>query len=367
MNTKQTILIVDDVSDNVDILVNILSKHDLITAIDGQTALNIVQEENIDLILLDIMMPHMDGFEVCTALKNNPKTSHIPVIFLTAKGNTKDVERGFSLGAVDYITKPFSPAELISRTTTHLNLRAYEKDLERRVQVEIQKNNVKEQMVHQQSKQAELGDSLMHIAHQWKQPISTIGSINLLFRTQIESDMKLSKEDILKKLDKIDDLIQFMSQTANTFTEFYKPSNTLQAFSLKDSIQSVLNISKATLKYEGIAVKIESGEYDNTYGNENEFTQVVFSIINNARNIFKIRKVTEPQLKIIIENSKVSIMDNGGGIEKDIIDQMFLAFKSTTNGNGVGLYIAKEIIEKNNGSIHAHNNDEGAVFTIEFK
>ena len=109
MSNAQTILIVDDVKENVDILVELLNEHDLVTALDGQVALDIVDEEDVDLILLDIMMPEIDGFEVCRRLKSNLKTAHIPIIFLSAKDKHEDIQEGFSLGAVDYITKPFNP------------------------------------------------------------------------------------------------------------------------------------------------------------------------------------------------------------------------------------------------------------------
>lgn len=93
---------------------------------------------------------------------------------------------------------------------------------------------------------------------------------------------------------------------------------------------------------------------------------MIFSIINNARDIFKLRKIEHPVLKIEIGDHKLSISDNGGGIDEDIIDDIFLPFKSTTNGNGIGLYIAKEIVEKNNGTISVSNKDGGAEFNIEF-
>ena len=123
-NQKATLLIVDDISDNIDVLRGIL-KNDfkLKIATDGDKALKISQgKSKPDLILLDIMMPGIDGYEVCKQLKNNYKTSDIPVIFVTAKGEVKDESYGFDMGAVDYITKPVSPALVLRRVNTHLNL-----------------------------------------------------------------------------------------------------------------------------------------------------------------------------------------------------------------------------------------------------
>jgi len=366
MKNMQTVLIVDDARENVDVLVELLNEYDLVTALDGNTAIEIANEEDIDLILLDIMMPIMDGFEVCSILKNNIRTSHVPIIFLSARDKHEDMQQGFELGAVDYITKPFNPNELLSRVDTHLELRAYEKNLEIRVKQEIKKNKQKQQMIHQQSKQAALGELLMHIAHQWKQPLSSLSSINLNQKIKLEQEVEISDEDLIADVEKSQNLISFMSGTVETFRNFYQPSYSSEIFSLKDSVEKVLNISEATLKYDDINVIFNSSETKDTFGNANEFTQVVFSIINNARDIFKLRNIKQPVLKIQVQDHKLSISDNGGGIDKDIINDIFLPFKSTTNGNGIGLYIAKEIVEKNNGKISVSNKDDGAEFNIEF-
>lgn len=122
---RHTILIVDDIPKNIELAANILqSKNYNITfATSGDAALEKVQSIDFDLILLDVMMPGMDGFEVCRHLKDNPKTKDIPIIFLTAKSETENVVKGFELGAVDYVTKPFSTEELLARVKTHIDIR----------------------------------------------------------------------------------------------------------------------------------------------------------------------------------------------------------------------------------------------------
>ncbi|QOY52402.1 hybrid sensor histidine kinase/response regulator [Candidatus Sulfurimonas baltica] len=367
MQKKQTILIVDDTKENIDVLMELLCEFDLITALDGQTALDIVNaEENIDLILLDIMMPEMNGFEVCKILKNSSKTKHIPIIFLSAKSKQEDTQRGFELGAVDYITKPFNPNELISRTNTHLKLRAYEKNLEKRVADEIAKNKLKEQMIYQQSKQAVPGELLMHIAYQWKQPLATLGSINLLNKLKLEADSSADNKELIKSVKKSEELIMFMSDTIETFKHFYQPSHVDKNFLISECILDVLSIIEATFYFDNIKIYIISHEEEETFGNRNEFSQVVFSILNNAREIFKIRGTKDPEIHIAIENKKISIRDNGGGIDEDLIDDIFLPFVSSHNRAGTGLYLSKEIVEKNSGVITASNTNDGAKFTIEF-
>jgi putative two-component system response regulator len=118
------ILIVDDTETNLDILVETLGEdYEVAVAMDGPTALSLAQAQTPDLILLDIMMPGMDGYEVCRRLMADPATAQTPVIFLTALTEVGDKTRGFAAGAVDYVTKPFEPAEIQARVRTHLSLR----------------------------------------------------------------------------------------------------------------------------------------------------------------------------------------------------------------------------------------------------
>ncbi len=118
---KATILVVDDTETNIDILLGLLDDYDVIVATDGQSALDIVKEDDIDLILLDIMMPGMDGYEVCAQIKNGKKD--IPIIFITAKLDEDSIEKAYEVGGDDYITKPFKPRELIVRIKTQLKVK----------------------------------------------------------------------------------------------------------------------------------------------------------------------------------------------------------------------------------------------------
>jgi len=134
MKTSDTsgVLIVDDSMLNIEILGEILEpEHRVFFAGDGETALKILQREAIDLVLLDILMPGMDGYEVCRRIKGAPETASIPVIFITAKNEVEDETKGFELGAVDYITKPVSPPIVRARVRTHLELKAQRDYLQR--------------------------------------------------------------------------------------------------------------------------------------------------------------------------------------------------------------------------------------------
>jgi putative two-component system response regulator len=132
---KPTVLVVDDMPDNIDVLVEILKdEYNIKVAIDGEAALKIASSKiPPDLILLDIMMPKMDGYDVCRRLKENVNTRKIPVIFVTSKGDVKDESLGFTIGAEDYILKPVSPPIVRARVATHLALYDQRRDLEEEV------------------------------------------------------------------------------------------------------------------------------------------------------------------------------------------------------------------------------------------
>ena len=120
---KAHILVVDDNPGDIDVLLELLQEYDVRTATDGTTALESVAIEKPDLILLDIIMPNMDGFEVCRRFKSNEETQNIPILFLSCRNDVDNIVKGFRLGGVDYVTKPYLPQEVIARIQTHLQLR----------------------------------------------------------------------------------------------------------------------------------------------------------------------------------------------------------------------------------------------------
>jgi len=125
------ILVVDDVKTNINILVDLLAEdYDILVALDGKTALETVDEERVDLILLDIMMPLMNGYEVCKILKQNAKTKDIPIIFITAMSDEESIEKAYLVGGSDYITKPFKPRELLARVKKELQVQTLIQELE---------------------------------------------------------------------------------------------------------------------------------------------------------------------------------------------------------------------------------------------
>ena len=158
---KQTVLVVDDTPANIDVLVGTLKgQYNVKAAINGNMALQIAKQTPPDIILLDIMMPEIDGFEVCQRLKSDYLTRRIPVIFVTAKIGVEDELRGLELGAVDYITKPISPPIVMARVKTHLALYDQNRELDRKVRLQTQQlHETRLQIIQRLGKAAEFKDN----------------------------------------------------------------------------------------------------------------------------------------------------------------------------------------------------------------
>lgn len=368
-NNIPTILIVDDNKSNIDVLLGTLNNYDIIAALSGQEALDIIKIEKIDLILLDIMMPILDGYEVCEILKSNSEYENIPIIFLTAKNDTEDIKKGFECGAIDYITKPFNPIELDIRLNTHIELLNYRNTLEKKVASAIEENRLQQELLFQKSKQAEIGELLMHISHQWKQPLSELGSINTLQMGRLEYNKTISEEEYKNYLEKNSEIISFMSETMQTFQNFYQPNQLSQFFDVKNAVDVAINMVKATFNYNDISLDLKSDEnLPSILGNQNEYTQIILSILNNAKNIFIERKVDNPKVLISINNIEnnvvLTITDNGGGIINKEINDIFSPFISSRKSTGMGLYLVKSICQKNSWNIEGMNENDGAKFIL---
>ena len=177
---KPLILIVDDTTKNIQVLGNMLySKgYNISVATSGKEALESVKAKTPDLILLDIQMPEMDGFEVCKNLKSNPSTKEIPVIFLTAVTDPEKIVHGFELGAVDYITKPLNPAELFMRVATHIEIKESRTKLE-------ELNATKDKF-------------FKIIAHDLRNPFAGIMGLSEIMENELKDNGKLNESTFLQ-------------------------------------------------------------------------------------------------------------------------------------------------------------------------
>jgi DNA-binding response OmpR family regulator len=352
---KKQILIIDDEPASIQLLSDILNQYDITASTDGSIGIQLAWEGDIDLILLDIMMPFQDGFEISKLLKSDPKTSKIPIIFITGKHDTDTIQKAFELGAVDYIAKPYCADELQARIKTHLQLASYHKGLEKKVQDALEQNLIQERLLHQSAKQAALGELLMHIAHQWKQPLSEIGSINVLNLGKLTSKEPLDIHSLKNSFKKIDQILKFMSNTVETFEDFYRPKDKIEFIDLHTIIQESLNIIDATLSFYDIKVHINKHSNPKVYVNPNEISQVLLNIISNAKDALLSSDIKYPKIIINIDTlddkGVITIQDNANEISEERIKDLFTPFSSTKNSTGIGLYMAKTILQKYEGSI----------------
>jgi len=206
MKTK-TILIVDDTVENLDILGSLLEKYDIIDAISGKDALEILEEETIDLILLDIMMPEMNGYEVCAKIQENPNTKNIPIIFITAKTDEDSIEKAYDIGGIDYVSKPFKPKELLAKVNRELTLQELQKELRIMATTDSLSGLYNRRYFTQSSEQ------IFHLSKREKQELSIImididkfKSINDNFGHKIGDDVIVYFANELKKIQRKSDL-----------------------------------------------------------------------------------------------------------------------------------------------------------------
>lgn len=223
----------------------------------------------------------------------------------------------------------------------------------------------------QQSKMAAIGEMISFIAHQWRQPLNRLASI--LMRVRIDVDQKVfDRGSFLKNLEEQEHLLEHLSETIESFRNFYKPSEPNTSFSPNEAIEHVLELISPTLKEYGISLEYTKCSDLILKGRQNELMHVLLTIINNATYIFSERKIKDPKISITTSlNNKdffITIQDNGGGISVKPIKKIFEPYFSKNRNNkssGMGLYISKLIIEDHfDGTLKVDNLDNGALFIV---
>ena len=255
------------------------------------------------------------------------------------------------------------------------------KSLEEKIQKAIAKAKEKEKLIQEQSRLAQMGEMISMIAHQWRQPLSSISSaaIDLQFKLQLEVfdlESKDGRAEMLKYLDKkhsnIIEYVHFLSDTIDDFRNFFKPDKAKQVVSLTTPINKTLDIVESSMLSHRIQIIKDFQTDDELSIYHNEMTQVLLNILKNSQDVFIDKKIENRKITISTkkENDKyiISISDTGGGIPQEVLPNIFDPYFSTKNeknGTGIGLYMSKIIIEKHhNGQLIAFNTKEGVEFKI---
>lgn len=362
-----TVLIVDDTEENLDILIEALSDdYDISVAMDGETALESLNQELPDIILMDIMMNGMDGYELCSKIKENIKLKDIPIIFLTAITDVESKAKGFELGAVDYITKPFEILEVKARVKTHLSLKL--------VQGELGEKNksLKDKAEELQSMISELEAFSYTVSHDLKSPLR---AIQLYLRTVIEEDVKmevLSKEMLKSAKNISGDMIEMIDKLLK-YSKMNGMNINKEEVKISDIFLTALNQYRDIYAEKSVKFEFETG-MPQVLADEILIRQVVDNIISNALKFTKNKE--KPHIiagcKKGNEEYIFYVKDNGVGFNKEYSKKLFNIFQrlhgeEEFEGSGIGLATVKKIVQKHGGKAWIEGKiNEGATvyFTL---
>ncbi len=372
MNSEEIhILVVDDTRSNVVLLQALLesSGYRITQANCGSAAIESVVKDRPDLILLDVIMPGIDGFETCIRMKSDDNSAHIPIIFVTSLSHPEDIKKGFEVGAIDYILKPIQELEVLARVTNQV--RGLER--QRLLRTDLMKTE----------KMASLGKMVGNIAHEVSSPIGVLKMAIESLHKGVHKATKALNDQALKK----SDLSDFLSQSAQAID--ISMSNVESTSAILNSFKSV-----AIDQCSNRIIKIDLGEYldtilltlrprlkrlDHVIKNKipsgvlittqpGALSQVIINLINNSiLHGFESIDIGEVIIRHRVKGSLLHIeyMDNGQGMEKSVIDKIFDEYfttKAGDGGNGLGMSIVKQLVEKElNGTISINSVINGGV------
>jgi signal transduction histidine kinase len=358
------VLVVDDIAKNLQVVGTMLRNagYVIMPATSGAKALEGVQLQLPDLILLDLMMPDMDGLEVCRRLKADPLTQAIPVIFLTASNEMEHLVKGFGIGAVDYITKPFNPPELLARVRTHLELK-HARDTILRYGQELSRLN------------EEKNEFMGIAAHDLRSPLNAVKGYTEMMRE--ESAMEQGERAEL--LDRIHDATTRMADMVRNLLDANRIERGEMQLNLAPTELSALMCSvteaqrpRATAKQQTIHPATEASV--TVPVDPNVMVQVLENLVSNAVKYSPAGKNIFVRLKKLSEAVRIEVQDEGPGLSVEDQKKLFgkfarLSAKPTggEHSTGLGLSIVKKMVEAMNGKVWCESElGRGATFIVEF-
>ncbi len=379
---KNTILIVDDTPENIDILVELLEGFDKQIAINGEDALETAWEgDPPDLILLDIMMPEMDGYEVCKRLRENDKTKDIPVIFLTAMTEKDDIVKGFEVGGQDYITKPFHARELMERVKTQLELKTQREilktmntTLEKKVEERTSQLNESNENLNKANKQLVVLDEaknkfLLLISHEIRTPLNGIVGSTYFLNDMIDDPELNDFLDILKE--SVDRLDKF-SQTALEITQMQTLGKDVKRanIDINTIINKIIDENKADADTKNLTILTSLNDDDTIAVNEHYFTRSFTELVNNAIKFANNNSTINISTYVEDDKLKICVTDTGEVIPteeiQEIVKPFGLAKPHYDKNVGLGLYYVQTFINIHNAQIDIQSNVDETIITLIF-
>jgi len=347
----------------------------------GKEGLDKVFKKSYELIILDIELPDIDGLRVLNIIRSRKKYNSTPVIVLTGTATADVVRELLKNGANDIVKKPFIFEEFVlkvdlwidyfdkSREIKEKNekLKKINENLESLVHDEVEKNRQKDHIMFSQSRQAQMGEMIAMIAHQWRQPLNIISTANMLLlqKSRLNKLDKNIVEDVCKK---ISTSVRYMSDTIDDFRNFFKPDKKKSVTNFEKIVEKAYQLVRGSLEHNGIDFIVKKREVEDFETYENELMQVLLNLIKNAEDALKEKDIDKKYIKVTIDNNRLIVEDNAGGIPEDIMDKIFdpyFSTKSKKEGTGLGLYMNKIIIEEHcKGKLLVENSERGAKFTI---
>lgn len=362
------VLVIDDNPKNLDVLSDLLDKENFVIlfALDGKSGLQRAESGQPDLILLDIMMPGIDGFETCRQLKANENTKDIPVIFMTALSKTTNKVKGFALGAVDYITKPIQPEEALARITTHLKIQ--------RLQLDLRMRNEELQAALEREKELNtLKTRFISIAsHEFRTPLASISiaaDVLKRYSDRMSEEKKTASLERIQKTVKqltnmLDDVLLLSKVEAETYE--FKPHPTYVENICQGVVEdlSVMSAETHTIVFSGTGEQVQASV------DPKLLRHILSNLLSNAVKYSPAGSSVHFELARDNESLLFRVKDEGIGISEEEQQHLFDAFRRGANvgdieGVGLGLSIVKQFVELHGGTISVESEiNKGTTFTV---
>lgn len=338
------ILIVDDVVSNVLLLKILLTneKFQVLTANNGKVCIDVAKRMHPDLILLDVMMPELNGFDTAVILKQDEEVKDIPIIFLTALHNTQDLVKGFKCGASDFLTKPFNKEELLMRVMHQISLVAARRLIQKQYEELKATINNRDKMY-------------SVIAHDLRSPMASIRMtlnllVNVLSPDVIGQEMFELIDNANKETEETHDLLDNLlkwtkSQTGALHVAF-------QDFELNDVLPGVIDIFKMIAESKHITLNLDLGsESLEVHADKDMFNTIIRNFMSNAIKFSHEGSSIDISVSHVDDFAKISIRDHGVGISPERIETLFSAGTSTAGtrneeGSGLGLQLCKDFADR---------------------